>query len=667
MYFALGDWQLYAYGLFFLFAIGISWFTPGFLITSKIKHLSAPYRVLLAWSMGLVVWGFQGFLFGYLGMRWLTLVYLVVVVVLCFLKRHSLWRVLKQAVVQLRVVPKWFWLIVVFSAGLQVWSVIGSGRVNQMGMLFFGVNSVDGVMHLAYIETLTRLFPPIEPGAMDIPIQNYHYWSDLMMADLVRVWRLPTLHLFFQYMPLLLGWLTASTLGAFVYKISKSWLAAALSIFFLTLGSDLSYLVSFLHNGTFGWEVSTIDAGVTHFLNMPQVFARFVLLQSFFWLLLSWQYKKMWYTMMYMLLISSLFGIKIYHGLYAVIGTGSILCFGILSHLARYKDIKATTREYHRWIVAGILGALVALAIYLPVNKAAGGLVWVPLEWPKQFMSATNFDFREWWLKKQVFEVAGNLRRVWVLNLQAFGVTLLAVFGTRLIGFVSPRKTAQTLGSMFVLWNAVPTAMFLFLGLNTMQTSGGLNTFNFFIVPIIFLTITAGLLITQLITAKRTSLTLLAGIILLATLPRSLYFLREYASRYQTHQVDNLIRPEELAAGAFIQATTQPTSVIYVDASFSYNEQTPYVSFITKRQTVLGGDGLLESHAQDISGLQALQKSIEDKRDAKKLHALLQQNNITHLYLDPTSELSKRVLQDLNNVYFAPLLENAKVRIVAVK
>ena len=69
----------------FLLAGILAFFIPGDLVVRRL-NLSKFQRVVLAIGVGLVLWAFQGFVFGFLGLRSLTYVYLLAAFVL-WLKR----------------------------------------------------------------------------------------------------------------------------------------------------------------------------------------------------------------------------------------------------------------------------------------------------------------------------------------------------------------------------------------------------------------------------------------------------------------------------------------------------------------------------------------------------------------------------------------------------
>src|SRR4051812_28048369 len=67
----------WGYFIYFLLSIFLSFFIPGDIVVQKIR-LPFLHRIIVSFIVGMVFWGLQGFLFGHLGVRWMSYVYLAV-------------------------------------------------------------------------------------------------------------------------------------------------------------------------------------------------------------------------------------------------------------------------------------------------------------------------------------------------------------------------------------------------------------------------------------------------------------------------------------------------------------------------------------------------------------------------------------------------------------
>src|SRR3989338_7952509 len=152
-------------GVYFLVAILLAFYLPGVYFISKLK-LAKLQEIVLSFILGMVLWGWQGFVFGYLNIRWLSYIYL-----LLFL---FLW--LKK--------------------------VVPSYKQYKRFEPFKILKNTDWILTLiiSYTNEIVNNFPPLEPGMFATPIQNYHYWGSIIAGELVRVFHLPVIATSYQYM-----------------------------------------------------------------------------------------------------------------------------------------------------------------------------------------------------------------------------------------------------------------------------------------------------------------------------------------------------------------------------------------------------------------------------------------------------------------------------------
>ena len=194
--------QFWFFALVFLLATYVVCFLAGKLVLNHAPMKSGgALHFFLASVIGLVLWTLQGYIFGYLQIRWMSYLYVAGVI---YLSRKDILRTIQGGLTRsLRSIclfDRIALLFIVIGAILQALPVFGSGALYADGIRFYKNNTYDGVMHLSYIESIVRTFPPREPGSYILPLANYHYLGDLFMAELVRIWRIPISHIFFQYL-----------------------------------------------------------------------------------------------------------------------------------------------------------------------------------------------------------------------------------------------------------------------------------------------------------------------------------------------------------------------------------------------------------------------------------------------------------------------------------
>jgi hypothetical protein len=61
-----------------------------------------------------------------------------------------------------------------------VWS---SGLMTSHGMELYGVNAIDGIVHMSLINQFIDQFPAMTPYLSGIPFRGYHFFYDFMIAN----------------------------------------------------------------------------------------------------------------------------------------------------------------------------------------------------------------------------------------------------------------------------------------------------------------------------------------------------------------------------------------------------------------------------------------------------------------------------------------------------
>jgi len=659
--FGLLNPQLYFYFLLFLIAVSFSWFIPGWISLSVVKFKSTSLKFLLSMPVGMALWGIQGYLLGYANLRFLTYIYILVFTYL-FIKTQKAekFKDFKKVFLSFKKQPYWFMAAIGLSAFIQIYAHLGSGLVSDQGLPFYFVNSVDGVLHLSYIQEISNNFPPHEPGAVGLPLQNYHYWSDLVQAELVRVWFLPTIHVFFQYAPILISTWTTILFLRLISYLGGSKKSRLVALFLITFGGDAAYLLTQILHKTWGNDVSSLDSGVSFYFNIPQVYARFVFLAVIFLLTKWWKTRSFKTGIILTMLIASLFGFKVYYAIYAVFGFCFVIGIEMISLLIENLKKKSfipalsnTLAKSKRSILLVTILAIVSLVIYLPVNKAAGGLSYSYFEWPRLLLSATNIDYADWFLRMQVYRAYNNLRNIFIFNLYAIFLTFVAVYGTRMIGMI-PMFKVKNEHLKRLLWFFIPSnIIFILLGLFTLQTSGGLNIFNFLIVPIFSFNVIAALNLGKLNTKVFVPLIIIFAVL---TVPRSFNQINHFYDRYSNQKADAVISNDELEVYDFLRNQTDDL-VVQKSINEYYNYQTMYVSFMSNHPTYIGGVEMLISHNQPTDERVELVKQAEEKSEVDSL----QKNGITH-YIVETEEFEKPT-----KWFYEPAFQNKTWTVVDIR
>ena len=187
--------------VYFFIAVFFAFYIPGVILLSRLK-LTKFQETVLSLMVGMVLWGWQGFILGYLNLRWFSYVYLFV---FFFLWIKSKPKIPKFGFV--RNIKTDYILVAIILLGVfaQLTSVWFSGTSMDKGLTFCCGMTPDNILSIAITNSVVNNFPPFEPGYYGKLITNYHYWGNLVMGELVRVFGLPLIATNYQYMTLFIS------------------------------------------------------------------------------------------------------------------------------------------------------------------------------------------------------------------------------------------------------------------------------------------------------------------------------------------------------------------------------------------------------------------------------------------------------------------------------
>lgn len=434
----------------FLIATFLAFFIPGDLVVERLNLKFLP-RLALSFILGIGFWATQGLIFGYLNLRSLSYIY-VTVAGLLWLKNHV-------SFPQLKFKPDWLAFGIIALGGLMQLSSIWLMGVRQGSDLLFCCRSVpDAIYHLSLTGELVRRFPPFEPGSTGIAVQNYHYLANLVMADLIRVFRLPLISVVYHYTPILLIILLGLSAMAFCEIIAAPKGYKYLLLFFLFFSGDINYLLIWLTTGKPNFSFTGFDSAALLLTGPPRAFSLVIFFGLLSFLAL-WIKKKKWLLgLIVAILTASLVGLKIYTAAAAFAGLAFL---------------------NHAWpfLAAVVLGLL----IYLPVNAGAGGLVFAHFWRLEDYIVQAPLHLNTWELARQTFQAAGNWPRVLGFEFLFFLIYALFNFGTINLAFL-PLKGVRQFFPPGIFWYLFAgQIILLILGVFFFQKTGGANTIQFLI------------------------------------------------------------------------------------------------------------------------------------------------------------------------------------------
>ncbi len=634
---------------FFLFfvAVFLAFFVPGDLILKKLNLPITP-RLILGTILGMVLWGMQGFIFGHLGFRWLSYIYLLATSVLwlkiCFRYDNKLLKETKHFKPDLLVIS-----LILLGTLLQVTTVWFNGVQTIKGLYFCCGNPSDNLFHIALTNQIIQHFPPFEPGMFGEEVRNYHYWSNLVVAELIRVFRLPLVATQYQYSTVFISaflGLSALVFGKIINIGRKFtlWL-----IFFLYFGGDLIYLLLFSLGKGINFNMGSLEDGAQFLSNPPRAFSIIVFLVGISFLVLWIKKQDLRTGLVMAIVLGSLIGFKVYTGIFALSGLAFLgIYFLLTKRLSMIPPL--------------IIALLISAAIYFPVNIGAGGLYFTGLWIFENFAVQPLLGQEHLILAKRIFEDHHNWIRIIITNLTLISMYVISIFGTKLIGVFQSRKSLSIFPlelNIFLLSGIVISTI---LGFFFQQTSGGANSFNFlvsiFIIGSMYTALTCYYWLEKI---NKNFMWLLVILIIVLTAPRAI---REWSVNLSQliKQDGFVVDMEQLKAANYLRQNTDVNSLILVDnRGFEMDGGSPYISFLTERQMYLSGKGILDSHGVDTSERYAVAKSVLGGTDNLSIYRSLINSKINYIFMSPNDNLNIEKGKQIKTVF-----KNSKVKILKI-
>jgi len=332
--------------------------------------------------------------------------------------------------------------------------------------------------------------------------------------------------------------------------------------------------------------------------------------------------------------------------MFVILGSGLVFLFLFFKDLITQKKenvlrkVKSAFMANRMLFIFLLVLAVLSLVIFLPVNKNAGGLGWYPLEWPKIFLGPSGLNWGDWFLRQQVYEQAGNIRNIVILDIMAIVITLICIHGTRLIGLIPSRRVFKNLSLPFLIFFIPGLILFHILGLFTLQKAGGFNVFNFFVVCSVVLSLFSAMLLDNVkITLKRPFILVSLFVLVLLSIPRNISeIVNVFENMGNSKTGSVLITLDELEGLRFLRTKTPKHAIVQSHPTDRWDSDTPYVSFFSERLTYLTGGGLQRSHNQPIAERMEKLNELFQATDSPGFQTRAKSTGIEYLYLKKTAE-----------------------------
>jgi hypothetical protein len=614
--------------IYFIFASFLAFYVPGRVLLGEQKKLSKLGSFATAIILGIVLWGWQGYVFGFLQLRNLSYLYLLVFLGIFIFKKYYAFKIPE---INLR---KFDWVtisIVVVGILGQIMAYIRNGQMTSSGLFVSYFNNIDHIWHVSLVDEFVKNFPPNEPGMYGILLVNYHFWFHLVTAEMVRVFHLPIFQTQFVGMYPLASILLALIGYSFAVSLYKSKFFLRLFLFFLYFSNDAMIWFILLAKHYLKFNVGAGFEDATKFIDAPgRGYATIIILAALYILYANREKILRKNVFIIGLLLGSLMGFKVYFGIPIMFGAFCLAAYDVL------KKKFATLGIF-------LVGSVVFLLQYLPFNLSSGGLIFIPFEIPRSFI-AQLFPWVD-----QRWAIYGEHKNY--LRLIEYGIFmsvgyLFAQLGVKLLGMLPSKRMIKQIGIPFSIFLYSVLFSSMILGLFFYQKIGGANIWEFFLASSLILAITVSLNISLYLTKANKFIQLLVVlVIVILILPRwassiAEYLKIDYFSAF--HGVSN----KELQAYDYLKNNTAKNSLVLVVNQESYVDFASIASVLSERNLFFSGEGVSQKVTSEIIRRKKDLKAVQFSLDTNKVNSILKNDKINYIYLYAKPATPSAVLKD---------------------
>lgn len=611
--------SLFLFIWFFIAAVFLAFYIPGRVLLGEQKNLSKIGLFAVSIILGIVLWGWQGYLFGFLQMRWLSYVYLLVFLAIFLKRKYVSFEIPK---IKLKNID-WLTFSLVFVGILgQTLQFIRNGQLTSAGLFLSNYNFIDHEWHVTLVSELVKRFPPFEPGMYGVLLTNYHFWFNLVTADLVRVFNLPLFQTQFIGMYVLAPILLSLIAYSFISSVYNSKLLLRLFLFFLYFSGDAAGWFMLIVRQRFDLNLGWMFENETNFIDSPgRGFAVIITLAAIYLLFKNRQQISKKNIFIIGILFGSLMGFKVYFAIPFMLG---LFCLALFDALRRnFSSV---------WIF--IIASVVFLIQFLPFNSSSGGLFFLPFNIPREFFAQPGLHMSYLDQRWSIYFDHHNYLRLIQYGVLMSIVYFLVQFGVKLIGLIPFRKTVKTLtpGMYFFLYS---TMIFSFiLGLFFYQKVGGANIWEFFLIMSFVLAIFVSLNVTLFLEKRNKAVVaILIFLLVILVIPRWIYSVTDriygdYLSGF--HGISN----QQYQAYNYLRNKTNKDSLVFLIDRRKIVSYSSLASVLTDRNQFFSGNGVGQVMTPEILRRENDSVVIKTSINAKMVRDVLKRDKIDYIYLD---------------------------------
>lgn len=326
-----------------------------------------------------------------------------------------------------------------------------SGIVTQNGTIY--QEFTDSVWHLALINRLNISIPPTHPSSFLFELKNYHYFYDLLLANISKNYFIDPSFLYFQIFIPFISLLLGLTGFAFIRKLVGR-VESVIFVFFLYFAGSFAYLIPlFLPNNSWGESSFWVSQTFGTLVN-PQLTYSFSILFIILILMVNKKiHKSLFINLIIVFLVSSSMGFKSY----------AFLVFAFLYFV--FQIFSLITLKRKSSLMNIFLLSIFTLPFYLALSSGTGFPFFYKPLWFLDTMveSPDRLNLVDWKLREDTYRWLNKPLHVAWIKIKEFLIFFFGNLGVRslFIFFLLPlfkinKKLIASILLTFIVFSIFP-------------------------------------------------------------------------------------------------------------------------------------------------------------------------------------------------------------------
>lgn len=548
----------------------------------------------------------------------------------------------KQGLLDFRInlEKKWvklFLLVLIIGIIAQVAVNAPSGLKFSDGIYFWSSHGHDGIWHLSLMEQMhSNTFPFQNPEFAGHRLQNYHFFVDLLMSEMTRLFHFSNLDVYFRFMPVLFSLLLGLSSYLFVNYWSKSSVAGIWAMFFSYFAGSFGYFLTIPQNHNLSGETIFWVSQTNSVLGNPPHAAAFIIAIVFLLFFLKYLNFRNWqFFWICIFLGGAIIEFKVYAGALLL---GGLILIGIYDFLFN---------KIYQTFLLFLAALFLAVIIYFPNSiNSQEFLIWQPWWYIRTMVVAPDrLNWLDLELRRQTYLAEHNLKRVVFLETIAFLIFLFGNLGMRFLGFWEIFRLRKIFfkNAFNLYFLSITLAAFL-IPVFFLQKGVAWNTIQFNQYFLLFFGFWAAASIFHLAFYIKTKMlkAILVFIIIILAIPTQLGLLLQF----YTNRPLSKVTYQELKALDFLKQNSSTDSIIFTapfNKFYQYDGLPPvpiytwydtgYVSAFSGRKTLFADEEQINIMGYGIDLINKERKKVFEDKSPKNIDQFLKKYSVNYVYL----------------------------------